>query len=74
LDRTVFSTVMQRGQLNRYLLNQNHNSKGRPTLPHARSIESNQMHVSYNNLQQRIPRRRRQEYCFDSFHRFMGNR
>lgn len=70
----MFSTVEQGGLHSSYLLNQNHNSKGRPTLPHARSIEPNQMHVSYNNLQQRIPRRRRKEYCFDSFHRFMGKR
>ena len=58
VHRTVFNAVMQgdtdEWQHSRYLLNLNYDSQGRPTLPHAQPIATDQMVVSFNSLPQRI--------------------
>lgn len=58
MHRTVFNAVMQGNadewQHSRYLLNLNYDSQGRPTLPHAQPIASDQMVVSFSSLPQRI--------------------
>ncbi|MDL5038970.1 Rha family transcriptional regulator [Comamonas resistens] len=58
VHRTVFNAVMEgdadEWQHSRYLLNLNYDSQGRPTLPHAQAIASDQMVVSFNSLPQRI--------------------
>lgn len=41
-------------QHSRYLLNLNYDSQGRPTLPHAQPIATDQMVVSFSSLPQRI--------------------
>ena len=41
-------------QRSRYLLNLNYDSQGRPTLPHAQPIATDQMVVSFSCLPQRI--------------------
>ena len=58
VHRTVFNAVMQgdtdEWQHSRYLLNLNYDSQGRPTLPHAQPIATDQMVVSFSSLPQRI--------------------
>lgn len=58
VHRTVFNAVMEgdadEWQHSRYLLNLNYDSQGRPTLPHAQPIATDQMVVSFNSLTQRI--------------------
>ena len=58
VHRTVFNAVMEgdadEWQHSRYLLNLNYDSQGRPTLPHAQPIASDQMVVSFSSLPQRI--------------------
>ncbi|MEX8192343.1 hypothetical protein [Comamonas guangdongensis] len=58
MHRTVFNAVMQgdadEWQHSRYLLNLNYDSQGRPTLPHAQPIATDQMVVSFSSLPQRI--------------------
>lgn len=58
VHRTVFNAVMEgdadEWQHSRYLLNLNYDSQGRPTLPHAQAIATDQMVVSFNSLPQRI--------------------
>ena len=58
VHRTVFNAVMEgdadEWQHSRYLLNLNYDSQGRPTLPHAQPIATDQMVVSFNSLPQRI--------------------
>lgn len=58
VHRTVFNAVMQgdpdEWQHSRYLLNLNYDSQGRPTLPYAKPIATDQMVVSFNSLPQRI--------------------
>ncbi|WP_199173705.1 KilA-N domain-containing protein [Comamonas sp. 26] len=58
VQRTVFNAMMQgdaeEWQHSRYLLNLNYDSQGRPTLPHAQPIATDQMVVSFNSLPQRI--------------------
>lgn len=58
MHRTVFNAVMQgddeEWQHSRYLLNLNYDSQGRPTLPHAQPIATDQMVVSFNSLPERI--------------------
>ena len=58
VQRTVFNAMMQgdteEWQHSRYLLNLNYDSQGRPTLPHAQPIATDQMVVSFSSLPQRI--------------------
>ena len=58
VHRTVFNAVMEgdadEWHHSRYLLNLNYDSQGRPTLPHAQPIATDQMVVSFNSLPQRI--------------------
>ncbi|AIJ47243.1 hypothetical protein O987_15650 [Comamonas testosteroni TK102] len=58
VHRTVFNAVMEgdqdEWQHSRYLLNLNYDRQGRPTLPHAQPIATDQMVVSFNSLPQRI--------------------
>ncbi|BDR09593.1 Rha family transcriptional regulator [Comamonas thiooxydans] len=58
VHRTVFNAVMEgdadEWQHSRYLLNLNYDSQGRPTLPHAQPIATDQMVVSFSSLPQRI--------------------
>ncbi|WP_255439732.1 Rha family transcriptional regulator [Comamonas sp. Z3] len=58
VHRTVFNAVMQgdadEWQHSRYLLNLNYDSQGRPTLPHAQPIATDQMVISFSSLPQRI--------------------
>lgn len=58
VHRTVFNAVMEgdagEWQHSRYLLNLNYDSQGRPTLPHAQPIATDQMVVSFGSLPQRI--------------------
>ena len=58
VQRTVFNAMMQgdtdEWQHSRYLLNLNYDSQGRPTLPYAKPIATDQMVVSFNSLPQRI--------------------
>lgn len=58
VHHTVFNAVMEgdadEWQHSRYLLNLNYDSQGRPTLPHAQPIATDQMVVSFNSLPQRI--------------------
>lgn len=58
VHRTVFNAVMHSDadewQHSRYLLNLNYDSQGRPTLPHAQPIATDQMVVSFSSLPQRI--------------------
>lgn len=58
VQRTVFNSMMQgdtdEWQHSRYLLNLNYDSQGRPTLPHAQPIATDQMVVSFSSLPQRI--------------------
>ncbi len=58
VHRTVFNAVMggdaDEWQHSRYLLNLNYDSQGRPTLPYAQPIATDQMVVSFSSLPQRI--------------------
>jgi Rha family phage regulatory protein len=58
VHRTVFNAVMEgdadEWQHSRYLLNLNYDSQGRPTVPHAQPIATDQMVVSFHSLPQRI--------------------
>lgn len=58
VHRTVFNAVMEgdadEWQHSRYLLNLNYDNQGRPTLPHAQPIATDQMVVSFSSLPQRI--------------------
>ena len=58
VHRTVFNAVMQddadEWQHSRYLLNLNYDREGRPTLPDAQPIATDQMVVSFSSLPQRI--------------------
>ena len=58
VHRTVFNAVMEgdadEWQHSRYLLNLNYDSQGRPTLPYAQPIATDQMVVSFSSLPQRI--------------------